>query len=205
VPFDNLGCCHAAGNDLSWRDQNWRKKPVLVHVGEFAEVPERMESPPEGTVVAEGMVRLTCLDECLIISAQLGYPRISVLGTLGGQSLGKRLNGVIDGKLDAFLVDDVAVGIFQRELKHQEIQTGSKVVDDIADDRATTDQELGQVRHLVDVDDVLAGLTVELYSETWAITLDRERLRGISVENISVSLSPLYLCPTAVEGCIHET
>lgn len=172
------------------RDYYCGEQSVLINVRKFPQHSEGMVVGAKTVMLKiPSVVRLKLLNLCPLYRRHLA----KLFPGDPGPSIGHGH----DGELDPVLVlESASTGRVPRaHLINDVIQRGAEVVDAVAKDEANTGIKLGQVGRSLDVEDVLRGVRIELYSEGWKICIDRKRLGDVLFKSVAMFLAPLDLSP----------
>jgi hypothetical protein len=93
----------------------------------------------------------------------------------------------------------IAISLPKGELESQVVEGRTKILEAVTCDNANTREERDQIGHVVDIEDIVAGVGLAFGSDSWTVYFDRKRLLNVALQAISVFLGPLNLGPNAIK------
>ncbi len=143
----------------------------------------------------DSVVWLKPLDDCPVVRMHFGQVPFGILFVVR-KSIG-------DGELNRLRLLQRTPCIPDGELEGQMVERGTEIVNGIAQDKTDAAEEMAQVGHVIDVQDVLAAIRLELHPQSWAIGFDRKRVPNLAIQGIAVFLAALNLSPSTYKGRGH--
>jgi len=173
------------------RDYHVYRHPVFVHAGEIAKHGEGVEiGPSDVFMVVDSVVSLKPLDDCNVCRRDFLEPPLS-----GGSEC---FRGVADRKLNTIRFLHGTRGVEDRELVGQTVKSRHEIVNRVPQNDGASIEKPLKVGNVIDIENIIAGLRLELEPEAWSISFNRETLVDVLLQSVSVLFCPLYLEPDAI-------
>ncbi len=179
---------HVKGRvEIDWGEHHWYQQPVLVRVGELAQRPEQW-----AVVQLVSTVWLKPLDDCVV--SRINVHKRSANGAR--PALGVIKNRKLDPSRSPGVGSDSPCRIVQSQLPHEMIERRAKILDGVPGNESDLLQDVPEVRNATDVDNVFAGIRIELDPNSYAILFESERPLKIGLKRCVVFLRTSDFGPT---------
>ena len=85
-------------------------------------------------------------------------------------------DAVANRELDSAGPLNVSARVQEGELVSETVERRSQAVNRVSKNERTASKKVIEIGHVIDEEDIVSGIGLEFYPETWSISFDRERL-----------------------------